>query len=402
MPPRFDIRYDTSGLHQPVAATSIDDDPLLRAMNAHPSYRNYLSDPDPSPEEYDRLVNNSRDYLSDPDLSPEEYDRLVNNSRDYLSDSDPTPEEYDRLVASATSVYRPPVRDFLAEWDALPRSSDRDLLFPNRRHRRSHRHLTPEARFWFAYRGIPWDVPDMHVKGQGFSFRANKSSRFWKDWYDMVLDEFPVYTRLSRQHDGSLRNDFFFKNPADKALWHGYSDNPNLPTGIWYEGHRFHPFALYNFFKGPAADLNHQAVKAQLDQEAASRHYYPWTQESHPEHLDPSMFRSWTNGSHPTWSGSRFEYVPRKPFRPRTMRDPRPHIHLQRRRGGGFEPSRRFYRRVPFSNWLGFNAPGNSPFITHPFTGSDEIRHQRFDRRRRSTFWLYRALRRPLPPALEE
>jgi hypothetical protein len=157
MPPRFDIRYDTSDLVRNPPPTSLADDPLLRAMNAHPSFRDYLPDSDPSPEEYDRLVGSSRVYLSDPD---------------------PSPEEYDRLVASASSVYRPPVRDFLAEWDALPRSSDRDLLLPLQRHRRSHRHLTPEARFWFAYRGIPWDVPDMHVKGTGFSFRANKSSHF--------------------------------------------------------------------------------------------------------------------------------------------------------------------------------------------------------------------------------
>jgi hypothetical protein len=359
---------------------SIDDDPLIRTVNR---------------------LNPPRDYLSDPDPTPEEYDRLVHNARDFLPEPEPSPEEYDRLLASAASLYRAPIRDFLAEWDALPRSSDRDLLFPLQRHRRSHRHLTPESRFWFAYRGIPWDVPDMHVKGTGFSHRANKSSHYWKDWYEMVLDEFPVYTRLHRMHDGSLRNDFFFKNPQDRAVWRGYSDNSKLPLGIWNEAHRFHPFSLYSYFKGPVADLNHQAVKAQLDQEAASRHYFPWTQESHPEQLDPSMFRSWTNGSHPTWSGSRFEYEPRKPFRWRTMTHPAPHVHLQRRRAGGFQPSRRFYRRVPFSNWLGYNAPGNSGFIRHPFT-NDEIRHQRFDRRRRSTFWLYRALRRPLPPALEE
>jgi hypothetical protein len=240
----------------------------------------------------------------------------------------------------------------------------------------------------------------MHVKGTGFSHRANKSSHFWKDWYDMVLDEFPVYTRLHRMHDGSLRNDFFYTNPTDQEFWSRVGDNPNLPIGIWEETHRFHPFALYNFFKGPAADLNHQAVKARLDQEAASRHYFPWTQESHPEHLDPSMFRSWTNGTHPTWSGSRVEYVPRKRFRWRSGQPP-PHVHVQRRPGGGFEPSRRFYRRVPYSNWIGHKAPGASPFTSHPFTNT-QIRHQRFDRRRRSTYWLYRALRRPLPPALED
>jgi hypothetical protein len=241
----------------------------------------------------------------------------------------------------------------------------------------------------------------MHVKGTGFSFRANKSSHYWKDWYQMVLDEFPVYTRLHRMHDGSLCNDFFFKNPTDSEVWSGYFNNPSLP--FLEDSHRFHPFALYNFFKGPTADLNHRAVRAQLDQEAASRHYFPWTQESHPEQLDPSMFRSWTNGHHPSSSGFRVEYVPRQPFRWRTWTHPPPKIHLQRSRGGGFQPSRRFYRRVPYSNWLGHQAPGAAPFIPHPFQPLNTcIRHHRFDRRVRRTYWLYRALRRPLPPALEE
>jgi hypothetical protein len=96
MPPRFDIRYDTSDLDRHPLATSMDEDPLIQALNAHPSFRDYLSDLDPTPEEYDRLVASSRDYLSDPD---------------------PTPEEYDRLVASASAVYHPVLRDFLAEWD---------------------------------------------------------------------------------------------------------------------------------------------------------------------------------------------------------------------------------------------------------------------------------------------
>jgi hypothetical protein len=69
MPRRFDIRYDTSDLDRPTHPfpPTIDDDPLVRTVNRLNPPRDYLSDPEPSPEEYDRLVNNARDYLSDPD-----------------------------------------------------------------------------------------------------------------------------------------------------------------------------------------------------------------------------------------------------------------------------------------------------------------------------------------------
>jgi hypothetical protein len=73
----FRIEYDTSDLLRHPPPTTLDDDPLIQTLNRLYPRRDYLSDPDPTPEVYDRLVNSSRTFLSDPDPSPEEYDRLV-------------------------------------------------------------------------------------------------------------------------------------------------------------------------------------------------------------------------------------------------------------------------------------------------------------------------------------
>jgi hypothetical protein len=76
------------------------------------------------------------------------------------------------------------------------------LPSPGRGSHRRHPDLDVQSRFWFAYRGVPWDVPDMHHPCPGFRHRVNKSSYFWKEWYNR--ESFPYVPVFHCFHPFSL------------------------------------------------------------------------------------------------------------------------------------------------------------------------------------------------------
>jgi hypothetical protein len=71
----------------------------------------------------------------------------------------------------------------------------------------------------------------------------------------MVLDEFPVRVRKTRLPSGTLEPGYEFRHRSDAEFWGNSSSSvlhmPGLP--FVEEGHRFHPFSLYQWFHGPGA-----------------------------------------------------------------------------------------------------------------------------------------------------
>jgi hypothetical protein len=192
------------------------------------------------------------------------------------------------------------------------------LAHPSNRSPFSHPEWDFQSRVNFAYRGLP------------ASFRPLWRVRLWKgtpvakvrsvapDWYDMVLDEFPVVPV-----EGPLADPEFFDPwyvgasalpPGDPGTFraragaYGFaSEKDALDWSTHFrkfvETSPYSPIAIYDLFYGVTADSNYAAVRARMKKKlAAETHRYPgYGRDSHFF----SLFRGFAQKPSPSPSGVR-------------------------------------------------------------------------------------------------